>query len=719
MTAPANTTVACGALPSASTISFSNGLSGGCLISGTSNPSTFSSTPDACGGAVTETWTATDACGRTVVSVSRTITVSPADLPTMTAPANISISCISQLPAPSTRLFSNNLSGGCLISGSSNVSTFTSAPACNGIITETWTATDNCDRALAQVSRTITLTRTGAPTIINCPANIIVNTGIGRTTCNQTATWTAPTAITSCGEVGNVSSSHNPGDTFTVGTTTVTYTFTDCASNTSTCSFTVTVIDNTKPVISTNGNKNGNNDANICGATVTVSATASDNCGVGTPSGVRSDNLALNAIYPVGITTIIWNVNDINGNAALAVNQTVTVTDNQVPTITTCPTNKTGVSTNFEGCTYKHSGTGWDAVAADNCAVTSIKYTLSGSSAIYTSLNAVVFNSGVTTVTAIAYDAAGNASAPCSFTVTVASTLSATITPTKKYVYFGAPGDQTATITASPLGGTAPYTVKIKMLTDTTAPVDPAAVRVDGKLICGFITTTGNEVWSSANANSATGITCATNTVTASSTLTSIPINGSYSVNVALLANAKFIATVTDAIGCSYTIPYEQAAYVVAEDARCFAGKSGNAKVKICHQTGNAKNPCTEICVDDSAVATHLAHGDFLGKCSSNCVNPATLTKPVVIGKQEIIAIADFDVKAYPNPSNHQFTIAVQGSSDEKVEVFVYDMLARMIKRIEKPNAQNVLLGEELPSGEYLLLIRQGSNQKAINVIKK
>jgi len=41
-----------------------NGLSGGCGTSGTSNPSTFTSTPGACGGPVTETWTATDACGR-------------------------------------------------------------------------------------------------------------------------------------------------------------------------------------------------------------------------------------------------------------------------------------------------------------------------------------------------------------------------------------------------------------------------------------------------------------------------------------------------------------------------------------------------------------------------------------------------------------------------------------------------------------------------------
>src|SRR5678810_949069 len=78
-------TVDCGGIPAASTISFSNGLSGGCLVSGTSNLSTFSATPGACGGDVTETWTATDACGRALASVSRTIHVQPAALPTMIA----------------------------------------------------------------------------------------------------------------------------------------------------------------------------------------------------------------------------------------------------------------------------------------------------------------------------------------------------------------------------------------------------------------------------------------------------------------------------------------------------------------------------------------------------------------------------------------------------------------------------------------------------------
>jgi hypothetical protein len=51
MTAPADTTVACG-LASSSTTHFSNGLTGGCLISGTSKPFDFSATPSRCGGTV-------------------------------------------------------------------------------------------------------------------------------------------------------------------------------------------------------------------------------------------------------------------------------------------------------------------------------------------------------------------------------------------------------------------------------------------------------------------------------------------------------------------------------------------------------------------------------------------------------------------------------------------------------------------------------------------
>ena len=61
----------------------------------------------------------------------------------------------------------------------------------------------------------------------------------GRT--SGTLTWTEPTATDNSGTTPTVTQSHRPGDSFPVGTTTVTYTFTDMAGNQAQCSFTVTV----------------------------------------------------------------------------------------------------------------------------------------------------------------------------------------------------------------------------------------------------------------------------------------------------------------------------------------------------------------------------------------------------------------------------------------------------------------------------------------------
>ncbi len=298
------------------------------------------------------------------------------------------------------------------------------------------------------------------------------------------------------------------------------------------------------------------------------------------------------------------------------------------------------------------------------------------------------------------------------FAVTT-TTLSATIASNNPTLYYGYSGDQKATITATPSGGTAPYIIKITMKDGaSTTAVTPS--RLNGRLICGYLG--GNELWAlGANTNMAlsTGITCATANVTASST--SNPINGSYSVDVTLMADARFVATVTDANGCSYEIPYASAAKVDAEDARCFAGNSGNAKVTVCHRTGSTKNPCVTICVDQSAVQEHLNHGDYVGKCTNDCKAPVTNAKQIEVVEEEI----PFKLTAYPNPSSSQFTLLVEGDKNEKVEVLVYDMLARLVKRIEKTDGQPILFGEELPSGEYLTIVKQGENMKAVNLIKQ
>ena len=77
------------------------------------------------------------------------------------------------------------------------------------------------------------------PTIQGCPQNINEEVGLG--TQFTTVTWVAPTATDDSGQTPTVIASHNPGSTFSVGTTTVTYTFRDQAANSNVCRFEVTV----------------------------------------------------------------------------------------------------------------------------------------------------------------------------------------------------------------------------------------------------------------------------------------------------------------------------------------------------------------------------------------------------------------------------------------------------------------------------------------------
>jgi hypothetical protein len=114
--------------------------------------------PLVCGGVFTRTWTAVDASGNTSIS-EQLITINPAALPTMTAPDSVTISiACGSTPVASTLTYTNGLSDGCELSGNSKNSTFVLVEdTCGASYIETWTATDDCGRALASVSRTVTV----------------------------------------------------------------------------------------------------------------------------------------------------------------------------------------------------------------------------------------------------------------------------------------------------------------------------------------------------------------------------------------------------------------------------------------------------------------------------------------------------------------------------------------------------------------------------------
>jgi len=112
------------------------------------------------------------------------------------------------------------------------------------------------------------------------------------------------------------------------------------------------VVDNTPPSITT-ANLDAVTSAGVCGATVTLGTTATDNCSVSSLVGTRSDGAAIGTSFPLGVTTITWVATDPAGNTKNAT-QTVTVTN---PTPTVVVTSPASGALYAAGSTITMSGT--------------------------------------------------------------------------------------------------------------------------------------------------------------------------------------------------------------------------------------------------------------------------------------------------------------------------------------------------------------------------
>lgn len=238
-----------------------------------------------------------------------------------------------------------------------------------GTTTVTYTATDNNGNATS-ASFTVTVNDTELPVWSNVPANITV--AARATSCDAVVTWSALTLADNCTAQPTVTSTKASGDVFALGTTTVTYTGVDAAGNTATSSFTVTVVDQTAPVITVPANITESVDANACTSSAVSIAVpaASDQCDVVGATGVRSDNLALTAPFPLGVTTITWTASDLAGNAATPVVQSVTVVDTIAPYVSTQLDSIVYVDEN--SCVYYWEDWRSDLVIADNCGETAV-----------------------------------------------------------------------------------------------------------------------------------------------------------------------------------------------------------------------------------------------------------------------------------------------------------------------------------------------------------
>lgn len=276
-----------------------------------------------------------------------------------------------------------------------------------GITTIRYIATD-----INGIADTCTFTMTvrdvEAPTWSNCPDTVRANVNPGE--CQANVNWDVPFPSDNC-LVTNIAQSHNPGDLFPVGQTTVSYTAFDEAGNTGLCEFIVIVEDDEAPSVTcptdfTYTYIDG------CQAIVDwVSPTPSDNCpgATLTSTAMPGDTFDLESN-----TTVIFLAIDAAGLTGQC-EFPIFVPDTIKPTIVNCP-NDTIINTDMGLCSAVYN---WaEPAASDNCTLASF---------VSSENPGTAFPLGTTTVTYTAQDIAGN-TVVCSFDVTVVDNQSPTVT---------------------------------------------------------------------------------------------------------------------------------------------------------------------------------------------------------------------------------------------------------------------------------------------------
>lgn len=149
------------------------------------------------------------------------------------------------------------------------------------------------------------------PPTIACPANISANTDAGM--CSATVNFPMAIAFDNCNATVSQTGGLPSGSDFPVGISTIEFTATDDAGNTTVCSFTITVTDNELPTmvcqnITIQLDASGN--ATITAADVDGGST--DNCGIASTS-VSPSTFDCS---DVGDNPVLLTITDVNGNSS-------------------------------------------------------------------------------------------------------------------------------------------------------------------------------------------------------------------------------------------------------------------------------------------------------------------------------------------------------------------------------------------------------------------
>jgi gliding motility-associated-like protein len=373
------------------------------------------------GAATTVTYTATDEAGNTA-TCSFDVTVvdnSPPEL--LNIPAEVRVSANENCEAVASWneiTATDNCSSNITVNSNFNSGDFFPL----GETSVEYTAGDEAGNVNTASFSVIVEDHT-SPITSNCPEN---STVFANSNCAAVVNWTPPTFTDGCDNSLQINSTHNPGDTFSIGNTEVTYTATDDAGNQSVCNFIISVEDNSVPQITSQpADIVVSTKADACEAMVSwEEIVAVDNCSnlVDVATNFNSGD-----VFPLGETVVEITATDESNNES-ASSFKITVEDNTAPQVISCPSDiSISASNNCE------SLAAWNLPEfLDNC---------DNDLAISATHDQnFQFPLGTTVVTYRATDNAGNESS-CSFSVTIEDDVAPLFTSCTEDIFLEADND--------------------------------------------------------------------------------------------------------------------------------------------------------------------------------------------------------------------------------------------------------------------------------------
>jgi gliding motility-associated-like protein len=318
--APADLTVQCIDDVPAPDITSLTGVNDNCGVASVTHQGDVSN--GTCPTTITRTYRITDLCGN-ILDVSQIITVDDTVNPSGTAPANLAVQCISDVPAPDINAVTG-VSDNCGIANVTHEGDV-SVGSCPEVITRTYRITDNCGNFI-EVTQTITVNDDTAPTgnapsdlAVQCASDVPAADITSVTNVNDNCTANPTVAFVSDASDGNACPE----------IITRTYSITDDCGNQTLITQTITINDDIAPT--------GDAPADIAVqciddvplADITLVTNVNDNCTVNPTVAFVSDASDGNACPE--IITRTYSITDDCGNQTL-ITQTITVNDDIAPT---------------------------------------------------------------------------------------------------------------------------------------------------------------------------------------------------------------------------------------------------------------------------------------------------------------------------------------------------------------------------------------------------